>query len=77
MTPDTNSIRLVGPEPDVGGSTVGADLLLNERPDGSLELYTFDGRDARALGTFPDAAAAWRAIDAIDDEALADGELAA
>ena len=80
MTPATNSIgpRLVTDDTSADPkTTLGADLLLTERADGSLELYTFDGQEARALGTYVDAAAAWRAIDAIDDEAFADGELAA
>jgi hypothetical protein len=79
MTPATNSdgLRLAGADrTEFQTTTLGADLLLTEREDGSLELYTFDGRDARALGTYPDAAAAWRAIDALDVEDL-DDELAA
>jgi hypothetical protein len=48
--------------------TLGDDLLLIVRGDSSYELYSFDGRDARLLGTYPDAAAAWRAIDAIDGD---------
>jgi hypothetical protein len=79
MTRTTNP----GPRPvrDDGttdlNTTLGADLLLTERADGSLELYTFDGRDARALGTYADAASAWRAVDALDAEELGDDELAA
>ena len=68
MTHTQNSIalRLAAGAADLQNPTLGADLLLTERDDGSLELYTFDGHDARLLGTYADAAAAWRAIDAVD-----------
>jgi hypothetical protein len=71
MTPAQNKIgpRLAGAT-DLNNMTLGADLLLTERDDGSLELYTFDGRDARLLGTYADAAAAWRAIDVLETEEL-------
>jgi hypothetical protein len=68
MTHTQNSIavRLAAGAADLKSPTLGADLLLTERDDGSLELYTFDGHGARLLGTYPDAAAAWRAVDAVD-----------
>jgi hypothetical protein len=77
----THTTDPVGPRLPAGeaGSrtmTLGADLLLSERDDGSLELYTFDGHEARHLGTYADAAAAWRAVDALDADDL-DVELAA
>jgi hypothetical protein len=71
---NSNGLRLAGTVTDTGASpntTLGADLLLTGRADGSLELYTFDGGEARALGTYPDAAAAWRAIDDLDAELAA------
>ena len=78
MTLAQNSIapRLAAGAADLTNVTLGGDLLLTERDDGSLELYTFDGRDARLLGIYADAAAAWRAIDAVDTEEL-DAQLAA
>jgi hypothetical protein len=78
MTQTQNSIdlRLAAGAVDLKDTTLGADLLLTERDDGSLELYTFDGRDARLLGIYADAAAAWRAIDAVDTEEI-DAQLAA
>jgi hypothetical protein len=58
-------------EIDFSSSVLGADLVLTERADRRLVLHTFDGHRARLLGTFDDAAAAWRAIDALDIDELA------
>jgi hypothetical protein len=72
MTLAQNSIgpRLAAGAVDLKNTTLGADLLLTERDDGSLELYAFDGRDARLLGTYADAASAWRAIDLLETDPL-------
>jgi hypothetical protein len=56
---------------DFSSSLLGADLVLTERADRKLVLYTFDGQRARLLGTFDDAASAWRAIDQLDIDELA------
>ena len=72
MTHAQNSIgpRFAAGAVDLKNTTLGDDLMLTERDDGSIELYAFDGRDARLLGTYPDAASAWRAIDLLDTDEL-------
>lgn len=54
------------PTIDFRSSVLGAGLVLTEREDHKLVLHTFDGQRTRLLGTFDDAAAAWRAIDELD-----------
>jgi hypothetical protein len=55
---------------DLGRMTFGVDLLLTESDDHTLVLHTFDGRRARLLGRYKDAAEAWSAIDPLDTAEL-------
>jgi hypothetical protein len=51
-------------ELDLSGAVLGDCLILNERE--SLELHTVSAGRAAPLGSFTDAAAAWRALDDLD-----------
>lgn len=45
---------------------VGQGIVMHETPDGGFEIHLVLAGAAQRLGWFPDAAAAWRALDDID-----------
>ena len=64
--------RLLGPRPadapeaaDLRGSLIGGGLVLN-KTDGQFQLYELDGVSLRPIGSFPDAAKAWQALDELE-----------
>jgi hypothetical protein len=51
---------------DLRGAILSPGLALSQDSDGRLVLHTLTGGRASKLGTFDDAAAAWRALDDLD-----------
>ena len=45
---------------------VGEGIVMHETPDGGFDIHLVLAGTAQRLGWFPDAAAAWRALDDID-----------
>jgi hypothetical protein len=56
---------------DLRGAIISPGLALSEDSNGRLVLHTLTGGRASKLGTFDDAADAWRALDAVDELDLA------
>jgi hypothetical protein len=51
---------------DLRGAIIGPGLALSEDSNGRLVLHTLTGGRASKLGTFDNAADAWRALDELD-----------
>jgi hypothetical protein len=51
---------------DLRGAIISPGLALSQDSDGRLVLHTLTGGRASKLGTFDDAADAWRALDQLD-----------
>ncbi len=51
---------------EIRHAIVGQGIVMHETPDGGFEIHLVLAGRAQRLGWFPDAAAAWRALDDID-----------
>ena len=51
---------------DLRDAIVGHGIVMHETPDGGFEIHLVLAGTTHRLGWFPDAAAAWRALDDID-----------